>query len=499
MKPARLTNRTAMFLVLAGLLPAAAYSQSENAAGQYLEDRLKRLELRLEQLEQSIKNVLENQTTRTTAAIPSNEDFPGRIEAIDQKVRILERKRELEQEDSPTLAKSAPVVKTGGDGFSLRSANGAFQIRVRGHMQIDGRFFVSDSQNQTRNTFALRSIRPIFEGSLGKRFDFRLMPDFGGGQTVLQEAYLDSKLVPQLSIRAGKFKAPFGLERLQGEADTLFTERALPTGLAPNRDLGVQVFGEFWKGSLNYALGIFNGVSDGSSGDSDDNGGKDFAGRVFAQPFKSTGAGFVKDFGFGFAGTVGNRLGVTASPSVSAYKTAGQNTFFRYLSDGTTAGTVVGAGALYRISPQLYYYNGPFGLLGEYVISNQEVRKGTTTANLQNKSWQISASYVLTGEKAAYKSVVPRNQPEAKASIPGAFEIAGRYNELRIDPSAFPVFANPLNSASTAKAWGLGLNWYISRNIKFVMDLEQTRFTGGASAGNRATENALLGRVQVAY
>jgi len=485
-----------LLLAVAVLAPSAGYSQTESAGQKSYEERLQRLEQKLEGLEQRVNEALQDQPTITGNAISSAGEFANRFEAIDQKVRILERKWELEQEDLLAQTKANPVLKAGAEGFSIRSANGNYQLRIRGHVQMDGRFFTEDSQNLTRDTFVLRSVRPIFEGSLGKRFDFKLMPDFGNGQAVLQDMYLDSKLFPQLNIRAGKFKTPFGLERLQGEADTLFTERALPTGIAPNRDLGVQIFGDFWKGGLNYALGIFNGVVDGGSIDSDDNGGKDFAGRVFAQPFKSTQLSLIKEFGFGLAGTVGNRNGVAATPSVGSYKTAGQNTFFRYISDGTSAGTVVGAGALYRISPQLNYYNGPFGLIGEYAISNQDVRKAATRASLQNTSWQVSASYVLTGEKASYKSVIPRN---TEGKIPGAFEVAGRYSELEVDPAAFPVFASPLSSARSAKAWGLGINWYLNRNLRFVMDYERTRFIGGANIGNRETENALLARIQVAY
>lgn len=497
MKRNSFTKKALLLLVIAGLLTSAGFCQTESATQNNVEERLQLLEQKLERLEQRINEALKDQRNFSTNAGSSDRELLNRFEAIDQKVRILERKRELEQEGALAQTKQSPALKAGPEGFSIRSADGNYQLKIRGHVQMDGRFFADDQRNLTRNTFVLRSVRPIFEGSLGKHFDFKLMTDFGSGQTVLQDMYLDSKIVPQLNIRAGKFKTPFGLERLQGEADTLFTERALPTGIAPNRDLGVQIFGEFWKGGLNYALGIFNGVLDGGSSDSDDNGGKDFAGRIFAQPFKSTKLSLVKDFGFGLAGTAGNRNGLAATPSVASYKTAGQNTFFRYISDGTSAGTVVGSGALYRISPQFYYYTGPFGMTGEYAISNQDVRKGATAATLQNTSWQISASYVLTGENASYKSVIPRKTEGH--SIPGAFEIAGRYNELRIDPSAFPVFANPLNSARCAKAWGIGLNWYINRNLRFVMDYERTRFSGGASNGNRVTENALLGRVQVAY
>jgi phosphate-selective porin OprO and OprP len=484
-----------MLIGLGILIPALGYSQDNATFKADVEKRLLQIEQRLESLEERLNTAL----PRPSSTAVQNSGMQDRVEAIDQKVRILERKRELEQETLTAQAKENPVLKSGVDGFSVKSANGFFQIKFRGHAQMDGRFFAKDPQGLTRDTFILRSVRPIFEGSVGKWFDFRLMPDFGQGQTVLQDMYLDTKLKPQFNIRAGKFKAPFGLERLQGEADTLFTERALPTGQAPNRDLGAQVFGSFWGNSLSYAVGIFNGVVDGGSSDTDDNSGKDFAGRIFAQPFKTTQLRSLKDFGIGFAGTIGDRNGVAATPSLASYKTAGQLTFFKYLTDGTSAGTVVGSGSLYRLSPQAYYYNGSFGMLAEYVISTQDVQKGTTTATLMNTSWQVSASVVLTGERASYQSVAPKSSVEGHRKIPGAFEIAGRYNELDIDPAAFPLFANPLVSARRAKAFGFGLNWYVTKNVKFVTDFERTMFNGGAVVGNRETENAILGRMQLSY
>ena len=66
-----------------------------------------------------------------------------------------------------------------------------------------------------------------------KLFDVRVMPDFGGGTTVLQDAYVDARFKPSFKIRVGKFKSPFGLERLQSAIDMTFIERGAPTSLAP--------------------------------------------------------------------------------------------------------------------------------------------------------------------------------------------------------------------------------------------------------------------------
>ena len=83
---------------------------------------------------------------------------------------------------------------------------------------------------------------------------------------------------------------------------------------------------------------------------------------------------------------------------------------------------------------------------------------------------------------------------------PGAFELAARINELRVDPNAFPLYADPTKSARHALAWGLQLNWFFSRNFRFGAMYERTIFDGGAAKGGfRETENVLIGRLQAAF
>ena len=68
------------------------------------------------------------------------------------------------------------------------------------------------------DTFLLRRFRPAFDGTLFNIADFRFAPDFAGGAAVIFDAYADIHPTPFLRLRAGKFKAPLGLERLQGDA-----------------------------------------------------------------------------------------------------------------------------------------------------------------------------------------------------------------------------------------------------------------------------------------
>ena len=204
---------------------------------------------------------------------PPEPTLEERVEELDQKIRVLDRKTELEKEQAAEKAKTAGTATAGRDGFSLRSADGNFQLRLRGYVQADGRFFLDDEERPGVDTFLLRRVRPIFEGTLWKNFGFRIMPDFGGGQTALQDAYLDIRFNPAIQLRAGKFKPPVGLERLQSGSELLFVERALPTNLVPNRDVGIQLGGDVATGGLAWAVGVFNGVTDGGSGDNDTNDG----------------------------------------------------------------------------------------------------------------------------------------------------------------------------------------------------------------------------------
>ena len=421
-----------------------------------------------------------------------------RLDELDQKIRVLDRKNEIDKEAAAEKAKTAGQAAAGKDGFNLKSADGNFQLKLRGYVQSDGRFFQSDDQRPGTDTFTLRRVRPILEGTLYKIFDFRIMPDFGGGQTALQDAYLEARFTPAFKVRAGKFKPPVGLERLQSGTDLLFVERAFPTNLVPNRDLGVQISGDLAGGVASYAVGVFNGVLDGGSADGDTNDDKDYAARVFFLPFVK-GSGPFKNLGFGVAGSTGEQSGSVTAPNLPAFRTPGQQTFFSYRTDGTALNTVFADGDRTRFSPQAYLYTGPFGLLAEYATSKQAVRRGTVASDLEHKAWQVAASWVLAGGEPSFRSVNPKTVFDPAAGTWGAFELAARYHKQELDDETFPTFASITSSASAAEAWAVGFNWYFNKNLRLLFDYETTSFEGGATSGDREDEKILFSRFQIAF
>ena len=387
-----------------------------------------------------------------------------------------------------TAEENPPVTVTAGKGgFTVKSADGHFQFRLRGYVQADGRFFI-DQSTAAVDTFVLRRVRPIFEGTVYRIFDFKIMPDFGGGVVNVQDAYLDAKFHPAAKVRFGKAKVPFGLERLQSATDMVFIERSLATNLVPNRDLGIVLFGDIGGEKISYAAGIFNGVVDLGSADLDTVGdSKDFAARIFLKP--------VKTLGVGIAVTAGNQDGVLVSPGLPVYRTQGQLPFFRYRIGTTSDTTTLANGTRFRYSPQGSFYTGPFGLMVEYIQSSQEVAFGTQTEDISNSAWNITTHFVLTGEAAGYKGVDPKNPLEIDSGKLGAWEIAFRYSQLHIDEDAFPIFADPTTQASEAQNWTAGLNWYLNKNVKFAFSYDHTTFEDARIQ----TEKLFMTRAQISW
>jgi phosphate-selective porin OprO/OprP len=433
-------------------------------------------------------------------------DLEGRVKDLEETVRQLrETIRTLQGPPKPALApadvqkivddklKEQKPAVTWQDGFNLQSPDGNFLLKIHGYLQSDSHWFPSNAGHTGPNSFFLRRVRPIFEGTVYKNIDFRIMPDFGQGTTVLQDAYLDLRFSPEFQIRAGKYKPPVSLERLQSAADLLFVERSIANNLPPNRDVGAMLHGDLSSGTVGYALGVFNGVADNGLSDGDDEDSKEIAARLFLQPFKNRPHSPLQGLGFGGAATFGR---TRDSLSTLAFKTAGRANFFKYDP------AVVGAGHHQRWDPQLYYYRGPFGLLGEYIVSDQEVRKAAMKADLTNRAWFLQGSYVLTGEKATYRSVAPAKPFDPRRHQWGAFELAARYSHVSVDKDAFRLgLADPSASAGAAKAWTLGLNWYLNRSVKAMFNYERTDFDRAIKFGSAKHdhEDVFLTRLQLAF
>lgn len=425
---------------------------------------------------------------------------PPSSQTLEQRLSILERKLEITEEAASPKAKEAITPKTSGtDGFQLQNADKSFVLKIRGLLQTDSRQYVSDQAGNQTSQFLVRRARPILEGTLYNTFSFLITPDFASnGRTTLYDAYLDIAPWTFAKLRVGKFKPPIGLEHLQADPNVIFAERGLPSNLTPNRDTGVQLFGDVASGALSYAAAFTNGAGDNNTNtttatpvtsDTDNNDAKEGTARIVVKPFKNTTLGLVQSLGLGLGASYARQSIVNPN-----YSSPGQISLF------TPAAAATPDGEKIRIAPEASWYYHAFGIYGEYIQASQVYRVSDQRFRVINNAWQAAVSYVLTGEDASFTGVKPRKPFDVKNGTWGAWELAGRYGQLCLDPDNFTrgVTTNA-TAAQRTQSYGLGVNWYLNQNIRFSTSYDQTTFDKGATVGDRPNEKTVISRWQLSF
>ena len=555
-----------------------------------LEKRIHELESRLEKMDQLEKRLAKmdqlekrlEKLDRLEVMSAKSEPVPAAPQAVTvspeiaklkTKVNTLERKLELQDEVNTAAFKKLPIFDGGENGFKITSSDKKHQLRIGSSIQTDYRNFLGDNPpawiagtaptgfsgagwygGVGPDSIFLRQARIILEGYVFNDIYFKLMPDFAqtsNTSNLIPDAFVDFAYQPKASLLVGKYKPSIGLERLQGDANTVFLERAFPTNLAPNRDMGLQLHGAFAmpgyktekapgpidsKNAFTYQVGITNGTGD--SGNIAMNGAlpnsstqfannKEFDGRIFAQPFQHSGYDWLEGFGVGVSGSFSNPDHLTL---VAQRTPLGQSQFVDYTSlNASTAGavqrTVTSNGNANRIYPQAYWYKGPFGLMGEYVASTQTLNaSGSATAGKfgsnvnnitqTNTASHVQLSYVVTGEDNQFEGVKPiRNFDPGKGTW-GALQLASRWSQLTLDNDTFKLL-DPTKTASQATEFTVGANWFLNKYSLIRFDYENVWFTGGAGTAtskgtgtnkqttyntqNRPSEQVLALRFQLAF
>ena len=462
---------------------------------------VERLQRRIAELEQKVGAIEGGAKVLPEIAVTPVEG-PTPVE-LDRKVRALEQRQSADAEAAKARAATAPKFTAGATGLKFTSADTNFVFGIKGMVQADSLTYFGDNPlNEGNDTFGIRRVRIVAKGTVYRDIDFDIVPQWGGVNdhgSNLQDASITYRLGNSFEIQGGKFKGPVGLEVLQSINAVSFNERSMVSGLVPLRSVGVQLSGKFLDGVLKVSGGVFNNAGDGRNpGNFDYTDGKEFAGRVFVEPFRKTELKWFKGLGLGVGGSYAqvssNALGLPAvigQPLPGYYTSPGTQQFFAY---NPLVGPVVADGAHWRVSPQGWWYAGPFGVLGEYVISNQGVYNSSTlrSSRLEHAAWQVSGQWMLTGEAAGFGAVDPKRPFTLGSPGWGAWQLVGRVSRFDIDDNAFPAFANPDLSATDAASWSVGLNWWLNRNLRVLVSFTRTSFTGGGAPVNLAAPGTLI-------
>jgi phosphate-selective porin OprO/OprP len=450
-------------LVCSGLVPCPTRADERD-------ERIRALEKRVEQLEKLLQGQVigTNANATPTAAAPEPAPKP----------------------------KPGPVVSIGASGFSIRSADTNFAITLRGLLQLDTVW--SDAEDGD-DGFLVRRARPILDGTVFRDFDFRVAYEFAASSNPLRDAWLNYRYSPAAQVRVGKMKGPGNLERWQAAANNPFIERSLASLLWPVREVGLMFHGELWPGDeaaarslpasglLNYGVGVFNGAGDArTAANADFDSAKSAGGMLFVHPFLKAGPKALQKLGFSVSGTYGRTEGTLGLPDE-----------FEYAAD------VVADGIQWRAGPGAYWYWGAFGLIGEYSFSSQRLARETPplgSIRADNQAWSLTATWLLTGENATFRTLTPRKDFNPREGGWGAWQVVVRYAWLDLDDDLFPDYADSAQLPTRIANWGVGLNWYLNRLIRASINYNHFDYRGGRSGSvDGVGENNFHTRVQLAF
>src|ERR1017187_4294540 len=78
-----------------------------------------------------------------------------RVEKLDQKLRVAERNKELKEEATAESTKSAASVTADTGGFTIKSNDGNFLMKIGADLQVDNRTFLGEGSQSLVDTAVL--------------------------------------------------------------------------------------------------------------------------------------------------------------------------------------------------------------------------------------------------------------------------------------------------------------------------------------------------------
>lgn len=401
-----------------------------------------------------------------------------------------------------------PVVAGWDNGFFLRSTDRAFYLRITGQIQADYRTFLDDVDSVDVDTFFLRRARLGIEADLLQYYEFRFLPDFGQGQAVIQDSYINVHYWDLFQVEAGKFKQPFSYEQLIQDRYVPTLERSLIDQLVPARDVGVMIHGQKLIGNrFDYAASVSNGEINGN-GDTNDR--KDVVARAVVRPLNSDWIWpILQGWQFGISASTG----IEEEPaSPSTLKTPAGVPWFQFNP------TVRANGLRNRWSPEISYFYGSLGMAAQYFTMDQKfsptfVGPGSNTVeNVPFDGFYFLATYLLTGEERTAYSQQIRPIHDFNPCCPfacgGAWELVTRVSRLELGDVVFAPpparLADPTRSARGATELTLGFNWYLNAWVRTQFNWEHAWFDdpvrlGAGPGGLLNHQDTLMTRFQIIF
>jgi hypothetical protein len=392
----------------------------------------------------------------------------------------------VEQAPSDSKKETSPLTAGwNGEHFFIRSPDGQFSISPYGYVNTDYRAYEGDGA--PADTFILRQARFGFQGNYGSHFDFALLADAASTSgSVVRDVYLNIRFRPEFQFQAGQFKAPFAQETGIGDTNLDFVERGFQSMLYPSaasayRSPGATIHGDIDGGVMQYWIGGFNGKGYAMANTTNQ---PEVVGRLRIYPGRKSKSDWFKQLAIGGSVDFARSRGLSGDQSFSATLPDGAYTFFPQFAIN---------GPIERYNGEFTYLKSRFSLRGEYdqlnmfrrnVGSEQSGGLGfLSLPGITAKAWDISTTYLLTGERRPENGTPRVNHPLFGPDTPGgkgrglgAWEVAFRFTGIQAnEPGAnFESFYTPGYVPAFnyhTFEYTAGLNWYPNYWTKYVLNV----------------------------
>ena len=418
---------------------------------------------------------------------------PGKLQALEERIRLLEAKLALPPPD--------PLITAGfsNNAFWISSRSGSFRFSpsLRAHIDLYLYAPTPEKAGGPRDTFALRRARPELVGSFfNDRVTYMLAGDlsnFADG-IAATDVFAAFHIHDWFHVQVGQFDLPFTIENRTSDKYVDFMERSFVVrnlGLS-NKEPGLMLYGSPKDYLFYYSVGISNG-SGVNLANLDNN--FDVLGRFFFRPlvrmktpFRRLQVGASAQWGLRHL-TNQPYLGGAAAAQSNNWLTLQSNTAILKTVYNNAAGGQVGVvpeGQVGRAAAELMLPIWKFQLRAEYIYMHQDVDENLiSTAVAQRKGGLVEAhgtyvqiSYWPIGEQTVL--------PDAGLETPATFhrtgdapksqfhlELLARYEWVRIDygPGAaqgMVTDGSPLGARYDYWALGLGANLWWTRHVRLT-------------------------------
>lgn len=450
------------------------------------------------------------------------EQLRALVQELDQKIRVLDRKNELAEEKAAEDKKSAPVIKTGSEGFGFQSGDGKNAIFLNGRVQADYHGY-GKSDEQNADSFDVRRAYLTIQGKVYGDYDFKVTGDFAqqtnftpsvttsSTKTILDEAYFGINWWKQAKFRFGQFNMPFGLENYTSDLFNDFSERAVTEALTPSKERGAMVHGNPIEGTY-YGLALSTGRGKNANNLDTQADGPEVIGRGAVNIAKFAklddtvihlGGSFSHGYISGNQSTNNNTLTTNSflvGQGNASSKTEGNGiTFFTPTGLGIAAGDDV---ERTRLGAEAALAFGPVKLQSEYVTHNYNGVSTTTGAkgsfDKDIDAFYVSANWLVTGESYAdsyladgtWGRIKPKQNFNLNGPGIGAIVLGLRYSDYDAGDFAKGAGAVAKNSApfgtvstpTGAHAWTGAATWILNPNTRLSLNYIDTKFEGGSIA-----------------